>query len=236
MATAQTIVERALRLIGATESGETPTAGELADGLTALNDMIESWQTDRLTVFAYVDTAFTMVNGDNSYTVGPSGNFNLTPRPSKIENIFIRANNIDYPVDLVDQEKWFSIPDKTVSSDIPNKAYYEPTMSTGTLQVWPVPNAAHSLHIVTWSPVSSFASLSTSVTLPQGYARALSFNLAVEIAPEYQLAVPANVQSIALDSLAMLKRANQRPINAYTELGSMVGQSKSDIYSGGMVG
>lgn len=235
MATAQTLIDRALRLIGAVEPGETPTAAESADGLTALNAMLGSWQTERLIVFAYVDTAFTLANGDGSYTVGPSGNFALTPRPSKLENIFIRSNSIDYPVQLVDQERWFAIPDKMVDSDIPSTAYYEPSLPTGTLLVWPVPNAAHSLHIVTWSPVSEFAALSTTVVLPQGYERALAYNLAIEISSEYQLPVSATVQQIAGESLAMIKRANQRPMIAYTELGIMMSRSRSDIFSGGLI-
>ena len=233
MATAQTLIDRAMRLIGAVESGESPTPTESADCLTALNAMIESWQTERLIVYAYVDTPFTLVSGDSSYTVGPTGNFALTPRPSKLENCFVRASNIDYPIEVVDQERWFAIPDKTTSSDIPTFAYYEPTLATGNLQLWPVPNTAHSLHIVTWSPISSFAALSTTVALPQGYERVLAYNLAVEISPEFQLPLPPTVQQIAAESLAMIKRANQRPMRACTELGRLLGGNRSDIFSGG---
>lgn len=233
MATVQSLINRSLRLIGAIEPGEDPTAQESADGLTALNDMISSWQTERLVVFAYADTGFPLVSGVGSYTVGPSGNFNLDPRPFKLENCFVKASAIDYPVEVVDQERWFAIPDKTVQSDIPTMAYYEPELPTGTLSVWPVPNEANSLHIVTWIPVSEFAALTDNVTLPQGYNRALTYNLSIEIAAEYKLPVPDTVQRVAMESLAMLKRANQREMKAYTELGMLLNQRRSDIYSGG---
>lgn len=230
MATAQTIIDRSLRLIGAIASGESPTAQESTDALEALNAMIESWQTEKLNVYSMVDTAFTLVAADASYTVGPSGNFALTPRPAKIEEIFLRKSNIDYGIELVDKDRWFAIPDKTTTSDVPKFAYYEPTLPTGTLLLWPVPSAADSLHIVTWTVVSNLDSLSTTIALPQGYERALAYNLAVDIAPEYQAVISPSVASIAVDSLAAIKRANRRSMLTYTELGMMAGR-RSDIYA-----
>lgn len=235
MASAQTIIDRALRLIGAIASGESPTAQESADALVALNAMISSWQTEKLNVYAFVDTAFTLVATDSSYTVGPAGNFALTPRPSKIENVYVRASDIDYPVELIDKDKWLSIPDKTSDSDIPIYAYYEPTLTTGTLQLWPVPNAAYSLHIVTWTTLVELAALATTITLPQGYERALAYNLAIEIAPEYEKPASPSVQSIAMESKAAIKRMNNRPMLMNSELGYLIGGQRSNIFSGGMI-
>lgn len=235
MATAQTIIDRALRLIGAIASGESPTTAESNDGLTALNAMISSWQTEKLYVYAFVDTALTLTPTDASYTVGPSGNFNLTPRPPKIEQCFVRANNIDYPVELIDKARWYGIPDKTSTSDIPLYAYYEPTLATGTLQLWPVPTTANSLHIITWTTLAELAALGTTITLPQGYERALAYNLAMEVASEYEKAVPDSVARIAMESKATIKRANIRPSLAVPDLVGMLGGGRSDIYSGGYV-
>lgn len=235
MATAQTIVDRALRLIGAIASGDSPTAAESADALIALNAMISSWQTERLMVYALVDTAFTMSASDNSYTVGPAGNFALTPRPQKLENVFVRNASIDYPVELVESDKWFSIPDKTSESDIPIYAYYDTTLATGTLLLWPVPNAAYSLHIVTWMTVLELAALATTITLPQGYERALAYNLAIEIAPEYEKEPANSVIAVAAESKAAIKRANQRPMLAQTELGYLLKGQRSNVFSGGYV-
>ena len=233
--TAQTIIDRALRLISAIASGSSPTASETADGLTALNAMIASWQLDKLNVYAYVDNVFTLVPIDASYTVGPLGNFNLTPRPPKLEQVFVRNANIDYMVELIDYEKWYAIPDKTSQTDIPIYAYYEPSMPTGTLRLWPVPNAAYDLHIITWSSLSELATADATIVLPPGYDRALAYNLAIEIAPEYEAEVSASVAKIANESYAAIKRANIRPMLAYSELQYLIRGQKSNIFSGGYV-
>lgn len=235
MTTAQNLIDRAGRLIGAVASGESLTAAESADCLTALNAMLESWQTEKLTVYTFTDTAFTMSAGDGSYTVGPAGNFALTPRPTRLENVFVRSSDIDYPVEMIDRDRWMAIADKTSTSDIPIFGYYEPTLTTGTLLLWPVPNAAHSLHVVTWTGVSTLASLSTALALPQGYERALAYNLAMDIAPEFGKEPSAIVVRVAAESKADIKRANNRPMKAYTELGMLVSGQRSNIYSGGYV-
>lgn len=234
MATAQTLIDRALRLIGALASGDSPTAQESADGLISLNNLLESWQAEKLLAYALTDTAFTMTAADASYTVGPAGNFALTPRPSKIEDVYIRSSNIDYPVELIDFDRWNAIPSKTVTSEIASKAYYEPSLPTGTLQLWPVPSAANSLHIVTWTPCSDLAALSTTVAFPQGWERALAFNLAVEIAPEYGANPSDAVMRGSVESKAIIMRANHRPIIAVTDITTVTGR-RSDIYSGGYV-
>ena len=235
MATAQTIIDRALRLIGALASGESPEAAESSDGLISLNAMISSWQAEKLNVYAFVETAFDLSPTDASYTVGPAGNFALTPRPPKLEHVFVRVSNIDYPVEIVGYEKWNSIPDKTSSSDLPIYAYYEPTLATGTLLLWPVPNTAHSLRIVTWTTLVELATLATAITLPQGYERALAYNLALEVASEYEKEPASTVVVIANESKAIIKRANARPIMAYSDLAALVNTQRSNIYSGGAV-
>jgi len=227
MATGQTLVDRAGRLLGIVSSGTSLTSEESADALIAINAMLDSWRNDRLMCYALQDESLTLVDGDSSYTIGSGGQLNTT-RPVSIEGCYCRASDIDYTVRLISFEEWNAIVDKTASSDIPEVAYYEPTMATGTLQVWPVPNTANVLHVTTRVPLTALV-LGTTVSLPPGWEEAIATNGAIAIAPEFQTEPSAAVIKMAKESLKGIKSINSRPVNAYTDLGAMFGASRSNI-------
>lgn len=230
MATAQDLISRAMRLIGVASVGETLSAEEVDAGLTALNAMLSSWRNERLMVYAIQEETLSMVASQSSYTIGPSGDLNTT-RPVKIEHAFLRASGVDYPVQIINDREYADIPEKTTDTDIIEKLYYAPSMSTGTLYVWPTPNTANVLHLFTWTPLSEIATSSTTITLPPGYEEMIVFNLAPRLAPEYGVQISQEVAGYAVDSMAAIKRINSQPIKAYTELPMFVGRVHHDIYT-----
>jgi len=129
MATGQTLVDRASRLLGLINSGESPTSAESADALIAINSMLDSWRNDRLMAYALQNETLAMVASQASYTIGPSGDLN-TVRPVSIESAFMREGNIDYPVRVIDAEEFNSIPDKTSTSNLVQFVYYEGNRDT----------------------------------------------------------------------------------------------------------
>jgi len=227
MATGQTLVNRSMRLLGLINSGDSPTATESSDALIAINAMLDSWRNDRLMAYALQDESLTLVAADSSYTIGSGGQLN-TVRPVSIEGCYCRASSIDYPVRVIQFEEWNSIVDKTATSDIPEVVYYEPTMATGTLQVWPVPTTANVLHITTRVPFTALV-LGTTVSLPPGWEDAIASNGAIAIAPEFEKEPSQSVIKMAQDSLKGIKRTNSRPIMAYSDLNLMFGNPRSNI-------
>jgi hypothetical protein len=95
---ANDLVVGALRKIGALAAGETPNANDSSDALQVLNDMIESWSTDKLFVFAGVENILTWTPGQYQYTVGNpvGGNFSgtLVGGNPVVSNVTIPANLI----------------------------------------------------------------------------------------------------------------------------------------------
>ena len=65
-------INRALRLLGVLAEGETTSAAVSQDALTALNQMIDSWNTERLSVFSTQDQIFTWPSSTIRRTLGPT--------------------------------------------------------------------------------------------------------------------------------------------------------------------
>jgi len=232
MATAQTLINDALELLGVIGAGETATGEDTTSALGTLNRMLDSWRNESLMVYAISNITHTLVGSDDTYTIGPSGADITATRPVKIESAFVRQSNTDYPVQVIDdQAYWQGIASRTSSSDIPAYLYYDTAFPNGTIYLWPVPFAANVLYMQVWTPLSEYATAGTAVSLPPGYQEAIAYGLAVRLAPKFGIKSGAMdiVMQIARESKADIKRRNQKPLVAQIEF--CTGR-KSDIYAG----
>lgn len=229
MATALDLIKSSMRKIGALADGESPTTSEANDALAILNSMLDSWSLERLLVYQIRQENFTWASGNASRTIGSSGNFNTT-RPTKIENGFTRINSIDYPYQVVSREYYDAISDKTTQSTYPEVVYFEQNNPLGTIYGWPVPSASIDFYVNSWRQLQQFTALTTDLALPAGHQRTIEFNLACELAPEFELEVPERVDRIARESKSAIKRANSEPLIAQVEVGRMYGR-RYNIYA-----
>lgn len=233
MSTARDLIKGALRLIGAIATGENPSADEISDGLNALNDMVDSWSNEGLTIHQRVREEFTLIPDTQEYTLGIGGNFN-TSRPMKIEYASIQMNSGDVfeiPIDVINFEQWSQITQKNTLSSIPTKLFCAGTYPLERVSLWPVPSEANKLVLYSWKPLSAFTSANTEVSFPEGYKRALRYNLAVELSPEYGKDPMASVVNSAREAKENIKRMNIRPHYLAAD-GAIRGNKKFNIYSG----
>lgn len=210
MATARDQINGALRLLGVLASGETADADEEQDGLTALNQMIDSWNTERLSVFSTQDQVFTWPSGQITRTLGPTGNF-VGNRPILIDDAtyFVdTSTGVSYGIKLINQQQYDGIAVKTVTSTYPQVMFVNMTHPDIEMTVYPKPTRALEFHIISVEELSQPANLSTVLTFPPGYLRAFRYNLACELAPEWGIEPPPTVSRIAMVSKRNLKRIN----------------------------
>lgn len=70
MPTAQTIISKSMRLLGAIASGESPSSVELNDGLDSLNSVIDSWAITLPMNYCEQDEFITMTASQAVYSIG----------------------------------------------------------------------------------------------------------------------------------------------------------------------
>lgn len=210
MATAGDQINSALRLLGVLAEGETPSAATSQDALFALNQMIDSWNTERLSVFSTQDQVFSWLPGLKTRSLGPTGDF-VGNRPILIDDAtYFRdpASNISYGIKLINQQQYDGIAVKTVTSTYPQVMWVNMEYPNITMTVYPVPTKTLEFHIVSVNELTTPANLATTLAFPPGYLRAFRYNLACELAPEFGMEPPPTVVRIAMASKRNLKRIN----------------------------
>lgn len=231
MATAATIIARAIRLLGETESGEGPTPQEYADGLIALNAMMSGWNNERLMCYAVLSEPITLVSGTRNYTFGPSGGTVSTSRT--IEYAYVLDGTVSYPVEIITDGEYNQILDKASQARIPTKMRIAGSVPNLFIQLYPVPNSATpTLVVFVRTLIAGFTATTDTVTLPPGWEEAVAYNLALRLAPEYETSARPDVIEIARASKVAIKRTNAKPVLADTDLARLVAGDSFDILNG----
>ena len=210
MTTAADQINGALRLIGQLAEGEIPSLETYQDALTAMNQMIDSWSTERLAVFSTQDQVFTWPNGVAHRTLGPTGDF-VGNRPVLLDDsTYFRdpSTGISFGIKMVNQQQYNGIAVKTVTSTYPQVMWINMDHPDIDMYVYPVPTKALEWHFVSVTELTQPALLSTTLSFPPGYLRAFKYNLAAEIAAEFGVEPSPTVARIAMASKRNLKRIN----------------------------
>ena len=116
-ATAGDQINGALRLIGQLAEGEVPSAATSQDALAAMNQMIDSWNTERLSVFSTQDQTFLWPASTRSRTLGPTGDF-VGNRPILLDDAtYFRdpGTNVSFGIRMINQQQYDGIAVKTVT-------------------------------------------------------------------------------------------------------------------------
>jgi len=226
-------INRALRLLGVLAEGETPSAATSQDALMALNQMIDSWNTERLSVFSTQDQIFTWPASIISRTLGPTGDF-VGNRPILLDDsTYFRApNNVSYGIKFINQQQYNGIAVKTVTSTYPQVMWINMTFPDIEMYVYPRPTQNLEFHFVSVEELSRPADLSTVLYYPPGYLRAFTYNLAMEFAPEFGVEPSPQVQRIAMTSKRDLKRINNPDDVMALPYALVANRQRFNIYAG----
>lgn len=216
MTSALELITSSMRLATVLASGETPTADEANDGLKSLNDILENWSLQNLAVWQTDNFTGTLVVGQSDYTIGPAGDFNTT-RPVRIGLSYTAVSNADFPVIQWGLEEYNAVAVKTIRG-IPQRFVYLNEYPLGQIILYPVPAIASTISLAVDRLLTFPLTLVSTLSFPPGYEKALRYNLATELAPEYGVTPPASVTQGAVKFFADIKRANKKQVvSAYDQ-------------------
>lgn len=239
MSTALDLITDALKNLGVVSGTETPTADAAADGLTALNRMLDSWNTESLNIYTISAATYPLVQGQMIYQIGPTATDFVTTRPQKIKNANIILNTTPttrIALTLIDDDQWAAIKQQQVQSNIPQVLYNDGSWPNSNLYLWGQPAAGLSIELYTWQLLTSIANLTDDVSLPPGYEEAILYNLAVRLAPMFD----AMQKAQAIIPLAQAAKARIQTMNNESPLissdAAAMGQSgivtRFNVYTG----
>lgn len=179
-----------------------PSGSDVLDAQNDLSDMLAEWNTETWLVWHKLDIGFVSDGRGGPglggpYTVGPTGNYALTPRPDRIEACYLRilANTsiagsgepVDQPLRQIPaHEQYANIALKQLVA-FPKAYFYDSSMPNGGLYIYPWPQAAlYEVHIIVKDVFPLILPLNGDLTsLPPNSRSAMKFNLALRLRQAY---------------------------------------------------
>jgi hypothetical protein len=197
--TRDSIISRALRIIGAIAQGETPTTTAINEAAQTLNEIFKEWQSDGMQLWRTESLPLT-----GTITVGATITINVTPpvanvnyyAPMKVLTAWYRnADDVDIPINLITKDEYDRLSPKFVQG-IPNQMYYQPPGSfesgdsaQGVLHCFPALSAEfiadNTIWITAVFPLQDFDADDNEPDIPSYLINALVWALADQLCYEY---------------------------------------------------
>lgn len=214
----QLICNRALKSLGVVAQGDVATAEDMLDAHNTLNEMVDSWANDNLTMAVTERDVFPIIPGVKTYTIGEGGDFDRQ-RPMQLTQASILLENsgsageLELPMRPLTIQQWQNTPFKFLESTLPRWFYYNRTFPLAEIILYPVPQITI-LQIALYCPVqlTEFTTLVKQYDMPPGYFSALWRNLAIELAPDYDQEPSSVMVEKAWEKLGNIRRSNIVPV------------------------
>lgn len=181
--------------------------------LRRLQRMLDSWSTDNLMIFQSNAESLPMSANVSTYSTSALSN----GRPVKIQTMWVSYGGVDYPIEQIDDAKYASIAIKTIAA-IPRYCWINDSFPQMNLTFFPVPFAPMTLNLIAQRVLQPTAvTMSTTLTFPPGYEKALVDCLAVDVAPSFGVPVTADMRQSEKEAKTTLQRLNLEPLEMSTD-------------------
>jgi len=210
------IVELAFQDLGVVQSGETPSAAEMATALLKANQILVEWGTEELMNPTPGHGQFAITAGVFIYAMGLGAIWATALRPIRIKGARAYTGNLVRglkcsPMDQFHEEQQSPFGETAM---LPAALGWDNFATQINVELFPMPNTTSVINVDYWAaaPFTPFATLGDAVSLAQGLEPALQKALAVALYPQFPRLSAASLQSLA--SLAQNAKASVVAMNA----------------------
>jgi hypothetical protein len=191
-ATRADIIKTALRKCGALGDWESPTTEQTTAAALALQMLVKAWQSQGMPVWVIKEQAIPSTNlAGGTVNIGVGQTINVA-KPLKVLQAFLRRDDLDTPLDIWDRWNFNTLVNHGIEGT-PTILYYQPLLNYGTLFCYPLPDAATqtdtSVVIHYQAMFEDMDSDSNDLAFPPEWTKAVTYQLAVDLAPEYGLSI-----------------------------------------------
>jgi hypothetical protein len=183
LTTASQILTRAGQAIRYIGRGEVLAAADANDALICFNAMLDSWSNENLLSYVVLERSFALQASKASYTIGSGGDINVV-RPLDIPEMYVQdSSGNNFNIQMRPRDWWNQIGNRgpTITSQIPSDAFYDPQYPLGVLNIFPTPLIGYTVFYDSTQQQVDPASLTTSISMPEGYEHAYVLNLALQL-------------------------------------------------------
>lgn len=206
--TPRTIIHDAYRALGVLRPGQSVSDDSVEEAQRLLNEMVDAWQIEKLMVWTVAGTSYAIPSAGSTWTMGPLGT--LAPlAPVRLEGAgWIQTGMPEQALPILTLAEW---------REDRYGLYNDGAYPLATISIRPAALGGETLTLYSWAPLISFVSPDLIYDFPPGYALALRWNLALQLAPlaSIQKKIPdvllSAVQQHAIDSKAAIKSLHSHP-------------------------
>ena len=171
--TARDVITQALTLITVLGGGETPSADDAAQGLTQLQWMLKSWQSDGCNLWREEEETIVFPAATETVTLDPRV-LDVQEARVEIDPTFQRI------LARWERGEYITLPNKTAPGS-PTIFYFRRKRDTVTMTLWPVPPVETNILCTTARVIEDVTNLDQNIDVPQEWCETVTYNLAARL-------------------------------------------------------
>ncbi len=212
MSTGTELMTAALRIVGATPTGEPSDANDLLEALDEANRMLQQWSLEDLMLYYSKIDSLPLIAGQIVYEIGPTGFDLVMELPVEILSYTFRDSlGFDRPMGNISYEEYQRYIEKSsVTNNYPAAAAYQATIPNGNLYIWPSPISG-TLRILSNKLFSVITDEGVDLLLPIGGDDCFVYGLVERLCLKYgKSELLSEYRQQALRARMNLKRKNTK--------------------------